>query len=101
MNKKILFLTLISALSLPLFASAACDLCVTIVQSIENVALLVGGGVVVVMWIVAGILFLTAAGAPEKLGAAKKGVLYAIIGTALVIVAAGAINLVGQIIGVG
>ena len=108
MNKKILFLILFSVLLSPLIvlaqeggAAGGCTLCATIIHSIENVALLVASGVVVVMWIVTGLLFLTASGAPEKLGAAKKGVIYSLIGTAVVIIAGSAIALVSQILGIG
>jgi len=60
-----------------------------------STALSVATGVVVVMWVVAGILFLLAAGDPGKLGTAKTGLIAAVIGTVVVIVANGAVALVG------
>lgn len=92
MNKKTLFLILSGVLVLPSLASA-----VTI-QSMTDAAvqttLYIASGVVVVLWVVTGILFLSAQGAPEKLNSAKKALFAAIAGTVLVIVASGAISLI-------
>ena len=43
--------------------------------------------IVVIGWVIAGILYLTAAGKPDKLETAKKAMVAAIIGTALVVIA--------------
>ena len=98
MNKKILFLVLLGVLLLPSLASA-----VTIqsmVAAAEMTAFYIASGVVVILWIVTGILFLTAQGAPETLGKARKALFAAIAGTLLVIVAGSAIALVGQMFGI-
>lgn len=98
MNKKLLFLTL-AGLALPVLASAQCTLCAQIIHSIEQTALLIASGVVVVLWIVTGILFLTSQGDPGKLKSAKTSLFSAVAGTALVIIAGSAIALVSQGIG--
>ncbi len=47
---------------------------------------IIGGGVVVIGWIVAGILYLTAAGGP-RMEVAKKAIIACVIGTMLIIIA--------------
>jgi uncharacterized membrane protein (DUF485 family) len=95
LNKKILILFLSAVIILPGLASAA-DLA-SMARGAAETALAVATGVVVVMWVVAGIMFLLAAGDPGKLGGAKTGLIAAVIGTAIVIIANGAIGFVGGI----
>lgn len=45
--------------------------------------------IVIVGWVVAGILYLTSAGSPEKTGTAKKAMIACVIGTVLVVLAIG------------
>ena len=56
-------------------------------QKVADMMITIGGAIVVVGWVTAGILYLLAAGAPEKMGTAKKALIASIIGTILVIVA--------------
>lgn len=94
-NKKILFLTLLGALILPALSYAA-----TIegmVDGAVSAALYIAGGVVVILWVATGIIFLTAQGSPEKISSGKKALLAAIAGTILCIIAAGAASLVSGI----
>lgn len=101
MNKKILFLILSAVISvLPVSAYAALPACGTpgtlsttlntIMENITNVGLTVGSALAVIGFIVAGVMYLTAGGAPEKLGTAKKAVIAAVIGAGLVALAGGA-----------
>ena len=99
-NKKVLFLILAAVLILPLSAYADCPVCVTIITSVVNTALYIASAVVVVLWLVAGILFLSAQGDPSKFTKARGALIAAVAGTVLVIVAASALTLVGQAIGV-
>jgi hypothetical protein len=62
--------------------------------------LLIASGVVVILWVITGLLFLTAQGAPEKLGTAKKALFAAVAGTVLVIIASYAMDLVGKALGI-
>lgn len=59
----------------------------------------IADGIIVILWVIAGILFLAAQGAPDKLSSAKKALLAAAIGTVVVIVAASAISIVGSAFG--
>lgn len=52
-----------------------------------------------VMIIVAGILYLTSAGSPEKIGTAKKALIYAIAGIAIGLAANAIVGIVKDIIG--
>lgn len=60
----------------------------------------IASGVVVILWIITGLWFLTAQGSPDKLTSAKKALIAAVAGTILVVVAASAINIVGSMFGI-
>jgi len=95
MNKKTLILILSAAVILPSLASA--QTLGSMAGAAARTALAVATGVVVVMWVVAGIMFLVAAGDPSKLSGAKTGLIAAIAGTVIVIIANGAVAFVGGI----
>lgn len=63
----------------------------------KGVAALVGG-IGVIMIIVAGILYLTSAGSPEKIGTAKKALTYAIIGIAIGLAAPAIVSVIEDIL---
>jgi len=93
MNKKIIFSILLGTALLPKLASAA----VTIrgmVDGAVQTTFYVASGIVVILWVMTGVIFLTAQGAPEKLSTGKKALIASVAGTVLVIIAGGAINLV-------
>jgi len=99
MNKKILNSILITTtLVFPgmVFAAEV----PAMVTSIKNAFVLIAGSIVVIGWIVAGILYLTAAGSPEKTGTAKKALIACVIGTALVVLAAGMEATIRALLGV-
>jgi uncharacterized membrane protein (DUF485 family) len=93
-NKKIIFLILLGFLMLPLLASAQVTI-QSMVDAAVQTTLYIASGIVVILWVVTGILFLTAQGAPEKLSTAKKALFAAVVGTVLVLVAQGAFSIVG------
>ena len=105
MNKKILFLILLAVLVLPVIALAQAAGGATLdskLTAVKSAAVSLGGAIVVIGWVVAGILYLTAAGAPEKLGVAKKALVACVIGTVLValaITATNAMDLIKNIFG--
>lgn len=71
-------------------------------NSVKTAVTTIGGAIAVIGWIVAGILYLTAAGAPDKLGVAKKAMIAAVIGTLLVVMAQGTtsiMNVIGNAFG--
>lgn len=95
MNKKILNsgLLVISVLAvsvLPLIVLAAGGATLkTMAAAVQSAAIDIATPIVIVGWIVAGILYLTAAGSPEKMGTAKKAMVACVIGTVLVVLAIG------------
>ena len=54
----------------------------------------------VVMIIISGILYVTSAGSPEKVGLAKKALIYAIAGIAIGVAASSIVTVVKNILGV-
>ena len=110
MSKKILYSILLGVFALPVLVlaqnsgSGSGDGGVTIksmIHAAENTALFIASGVTVILWIVTGLLFLTAQGAPEKLKSARTALIAAVGGTVLVIVAGSAIALVSSAFGLG
>ena len=70
-NKKILFLSLLGIILIfPISAHA--KIIVDMVTSVATVITTVAGIVTVVCWVITGLLFLTAAGDPGRIGLAKK-----------------------------
>lgn len=99
MNKKILFLILLGVLVLPIVVSAqvpggASD----IAGNIRDLAITLGEAVIVIGWVVAGILYLLAAGSPEKIKTAKGAMIAALIGTVLVVIAVGGYAVIKAIV---
>ena len=85
MNKKTLFLILLMAI-MPLTVCAVNPVN-KMVEEVMNLALSIGSAIVVIGWVIAGILYLTSMGSPEKTGTAKKALIAAVIGTVLVVIA--------------
>lgn len=99
MNKKIIsFLLLASVLVPTAFVSA--QTLGSMAQSIAGQVVLVATWIVVIMWVVTGILFLTAQGDPGKLNSGKMALFGAIGGTILIILAQSAIALVKNSFGI-
>lgn len=87
LNKKTIFLILlISVLVLPCLANAQ-ERLQKLAKSIETAVVDVAISVVVIGWVIAGILYLTATGNPERMGTARKALIACIIGTVLVVLA--------------
>lgn len=100
MNKKILFSNLLAAtLALPGLVFAQAPTIQGMVHAAEQTALLIASGVVVILWIVTGLLFVTAAGDPGKLGTARKALIASVAGTLIVIIASSAVALVSAAFG--
>ena len=99
-NKKTLFLILLGVvLVLPSLVSAQ-----TIAGMVEsfifNVVRPIAIGAVIALWVVTGILYLTAQGDPSKLKLANMALISAIIGTAIVIIAPIASEIVANSLGI-
>jgi hypothetical protein len=95
MNKKTFFLILSGVLASPLLISAQGTLyrpsspidLPTAMQYIESTVWTVFVALVIICFVVAGILFLTAGGEPEKIKTAKTTVIWAIAGVVVAILA--------------
>ncbi len=72
-----------------------------LVTKIENVVWIVFGIIAVVSFVIAGVLFLTAAGNPEKVAQARTAFLWGVAGVVVGIVAFSIIAIVGSGLGVG
>ncbi|MFA5877843.1 MAG: hypothetical protein WC845_00495 [Candidatus Staskawiczbacteria bacterium] len=69
----------------PIGAGSFKELILLVTQGVATVI----APLVVIMFIVAGILYLTSAGNPERMKSAKTCIVYAIVGTAIIISAEG------------
>lgn len=67
---------------------------------INNIVWPIFAGAVVIMFLYAGFLFLSATGKPEKLTKAKVALLYAMIGVVVGILAFSAQNIIKGVLGV-
>lgn len=100
MNKKntILKLLTTAVLFLPAIAFAQ-DISLTgMIDSAVMLTLYIGSAIVVILWVITGIMFLTAQGDPAKLTSAKKALFASIIGTVLVFVASSALTIIGNML---
>jgi len=101
MNKKILFLIfLASILIFPFVTHASESIFCDMILKITKTAWWIGGSIVVIGWVIAGIIYLTAAGG-SRLEIGKKALVAAVIGTVLIILSASAASLVQSTIGNG
>jgi len=99
-NKKILFIALLFvALTFPVAIYAADQVSVTM-GNLKQGFITIGAAVVVIGWIVAGILYLTAAGGP-RMEVAKKALIAAVIGTVLIIIAVSAETFIAGVFKLG
>ena len=101
MNKKNFLLILSAVLvspSLSLAQTQGGDVG-TIASAVQTAVVNVGVPLIIVGWVIAGILYLTSAGSPERTGTAKKALIAAVIGTALIIISGSAASLVRSTFG--
>jgi uncharacterized membrane protein (DUF485 family) len=103
MNKNIVLVTLV-VLFLPVVALAGLksygpSYSITgMVSSLEMAAGLIFGAVAVICFVMAGILFLTSKGEPEKLKAAKSAVIWGVAGVIVGILAFSIIAIVSNML---
>jgi hypothetical protein len=94
-NKKYIFLILLGVvLVLPTLAFATTV--EEIMSALVTTTLYIADGIIVILWIVTGILFLIAQGDPGKLKSAKTALFASVVGTALIIIANSAVYIVGH-----
>ncbi len=101
MSKKLLSLIAITAVLVPVScALAATPTIAGMAESIAGQVVLVATWIVVIMWVVTGIIFLTAQGDPGKINTGKTALFASIGGTILIILAQSAIALVKNSFGI-
>jgi FtsH-binding integral membrane protein len=98
-NKKILFLILLSALILPVTVLAAVNSIQSLSIAIANVVWVVFTVVALVAFVVAGIMFLTSGGDPSKLTLARSAFFWGLAGVVVGIVAFSIINITCNALG--
>ena len=81
MNKKILFLILLTAIWVLPIATQAQANATQISVNVRKLAYNVAMAIVVIGWVIVGTLFLTGAGNPEKTKTARTALVAAVIGT--------------------
>ena len=86
----------LAALTDPLGGATFTSLLERIVSGVATLITTLG----VIMIIVAGILYLTSAGSPEKVGTAKKALVYAIAGIAVGLAATAIVEIIKDVVGV-
>ncbi len=98
MNKKLL--TTIIFLDILLLAplAASADTADSMVKSIQAALMIIATSVVVIGWVIAGILWLTSAGSPDKTGTAKKATVAAVIGTIVIVLASQAYAVINDLL---
>lgn len=82
----------------PLAGSGVTDF-PTLIRKISEFITGIVASLAIIMFVWAGILFVTSAGNPGKIEQAKKALLYAIIGVAVVLAASGLIAVITAVIG--
>ena len=58
-----------------------------LITKIKSLMWLVFGGIAVIMFVIAGVLFVTAGGAPEKIATARSAFIWGVVGVVVAIVA--------------
>ncbi len=69
-----------------------------IIADIENTAAMVFGAIAVIMFVIAGVYFLTAGGEPEKIQKARQSLIWGVAGVVVGIIAFSIIAIVGSLI---
>ena len=70
-----------------------------LIKNIEIAIWMIFAAIAVIMFVVAGILFLTAQGAPEKVQAARSAFMWGVVGVIVGIIAYSIIAIVSSVIG--
>jgi len=103
MNKKtLLTLALLGLVAVPFFASAQPAVTIgsisQLITKLESAIWTIFGGLAVVMFVVAGIMFLTAQGDPEKVKGARNAFIWGVAGIVVAIMAYSIIAIVSSMI---
>jgi beta-lactamase regulating signal transducer with metallopeptidase domain len=110
MNKITLSSVAVSILTFPVLAfaidastppgAASIDSLPTLIGQIQTIMWLVFGAIAVIMFVVAGIMFLTAQGQPEKIQTARSALIWGIAGVVVGILAYSILTIIGSALNV-
>ena len=101
MKKKLLFLIFLAGvLVLPSIAFAQVTVQSIINNIVNNVVWPIAIGVIVILWIITGILFLTALGDSTKLTTAKHSLFASLAGTIIIVLAGSVIVIIRNALGI-
>ena len=99
MNKKIVVLIIFATvLSLPFVAHAMVSDLSQLIDAIARAAGMIFGGIAVVCFLAAGVMFLTSGGQPDRLQVARSAVMWGIVGIIIGILAFSIIGIVSNIL---
>jgi len=103
MNKKIILsLVLVSLVTLPFIAGAQPSAKIgsldQLVSTLESALWTIFGAIAVVMFVVAGMLFLTASGDPEKIKSARNAAIWGVAGVVVGIMAYSIVEIVSSML---
>ena len=97
MRKILSILILVAVLALPITASAVLTI-EQLIDRLKPVIWTVFGFIALLCFVYAGIMFLTAGGNPDKVGAARKAFLYGVVGIVVGIIAYGIVAIMTNIL---
>ncbi len=95
----LIFISLLGALALPSVVFGQ-TIQILINNVINNVVWPIAIGIIVVLWIITGILFLTALGDPSKVTTAKHSLFASLAGTIIIVLAGSVIVMIRNALGV-
>lgn len=72
---------------------------ISLINYIRNLVYFIGGSIALIMFIWAGVTFMTAEGDPDKLKAARQRLIYGVIGVIIILMAGGIFTLLESFLG--
>ena len=108
MNKKLVALSTLAALAMPMVAVAAINLPAlpafssinlnTVINNVFNIVWMFTAAAIVILFVVIGFMFLTAEGDPTKVALARRAVIWGAVGVVVILLSFSIIALVVQVL---
>ena len=108
MNKKLVALSTLAALIMPMMAVAAINLPAlpafssinlnTVINNVFNIVWIFTAAAIVILFVVIGFMFLTAEGDPAKVALARRAVIWGAVGVVVILLSFSIIALVVQVL---
>jgi len=108
MNKKLVALSTLAALIMPMMAVAAINLPAlpafssinlnTVINNVFNIVWIFTAAAIVILFVVIGFMFLTAEGDPTKVALARRAVIWGAVGVVVILLSFSIIALVVQVL---